>query len=178
MKSHLVMDEDTMKRAISRIAHEIMEKNPGADNLALIGIQRRGVPLALRIAEKIREIEHKDPLVGILDITLYRDDLSMLDEHPIINGSDVNFPVDGKALIMIDDVLYSGRTARCAIEALLDMGRPSCIQFAVLIDRGHRELPIRADYVGKNIPTAIHENISVHVREIDGSDEVLLEKMD
>lgn len=172
--STIILDEDTMQRAIKRIAHEIVERNKGANDLALIGIQRRGVPLAIRIAKQIKEIENVEPLLGILDITLYRDDLSSLDEHPIFNGSDINFQISGKNLVMIDDVLYTGRTIRSGIEALLDMGRPASVQLAVLIDRGHRELPIRADYVGKNIPTATDENIKVHVREIDGDDCVVI----
>lgn len=176
--SNQILDEQGMQRAIFRIAHEIMERNKGARNLALIGIQRRGVPLSMRIAQKIQEIEGVEPLQGILDITLYRDDLSTLDEHPIINGSDINFPIDGTNLVLVDDVLYTGRTIRAAMENLLDIGRPSCIQLAVLVDRGHRELPIRADYVGKNIPTATHETIQVSVVEIDGRDSVDLEKVE
>lgn len=164
-----IMDESAVVRAIKRIAHEIIEHNKGAGDLAIIGIQRRGVPLAIRIADYIRQIEDTDLLTGILDITLYRDDLSMLAEHPIINGTDINFTIEGKTVVLVDDVLYTGRTIRSAIEAILEIGRPKCIQLAVLIDRGHRELPIRADYVGKNVPTSPDENIKVHVPEIDGS---------
>lgn len=164
-----IMDESAVNRAIKRIAHEIIERNKGAGDLAIIGIQRRGVPLAMRIADYIRQIEDSDLLTGILDITLYRDDLSMLSEHPIINGTDINFTIEGKTVVLVDDVLYTGRTIRSAIEAILEIGRPKCIQLAVLIDRGHRELPIRADYVGKNVPTSPDENIKVHVPEIDGS---------
>lgn len=171
----MVMDENAVSRAIQRIAHEIIERNKGTEDVALIGIQRRGVPLALRIAECIRKIEG-DVQVGILDITLYRDDLSTLDEHPIINGSDINFTIEGKTLILVDDVLFTGRTIRSAIEAILEMGRPKCIQLAVLVDRGHRELPIRADYVGKNVPTSLEENVKVLMPEVDGEIGVKLEK--
>lgn len=171
----MVMDENAVSRAIQRIAHEIIERNKGTEGVALIGIQRRGVPLALRIAECIRKIEG-DVKVGILDITLYRDDLSTLDEHPIINGSDINFTIEGKTLILVDDVLFTGRTIRSAIEAILEMGRPKCIQLAVLVDRGHRELPIRADYVGKNVPTSLEENVKVLMPEVDGEIGVKLEK--
>lgn len=171
----MVMDENAVSRAIQRIAHEIIERNKGTEDVALIGIQRRGVPLALRIAECIRKIEG-DVKVGILDITLYRDDLSTLDEHPIINGSDINFTIEGKTLILVDDVLFTGRTIRSAIEAILEMGRPKCIQLAVLVDRGHRELPIRADYVGKNVPTSLEENVKVLMPEVDGEIGVKLEK--
>ena len=164
-----VMDEGSVIRAIKRIAHEIIEHNKGAKDIAVVGIQRRGVPLAIRIADYIREIEQCEVTTGVLDITLYRDDLSMLSEHPIINGTNINFTMEGKTIVLVDDVLYTGRTIRSAIEAILEIGRPNCIQLAVLIDRGHRELPIRADYVGKNVPTAQDENIKVHVPEIDGS---------
>ncbi len=172
-----VMDESAVNRAIKRIAHEIIERNKGAGDLAIIGIQRRGVPLAMRISDYIRQIENSDVLSGVLDITLYRDDLSMLSEHPIINGSDINFTIEGKTIVLVDDVLFTGRTIRSAIEAILEIGRPKCIQLAVLIDRGHRELPIRADYVGKNVPTSLEENIKVHVPEIDGSLDVGLIKI-
>ncbi|MBQ9625051.1 MAG: bifunctional pyr operon transcriptional regulator/uracil phosphoribosyltransferase PyrR [Clostridia bacterium] len=172
----VVMDENAVNRAIKRIAHEIVEHNRGTKDLAIIGIQRRGVPLAARITEYISKIEESNLLTGILDITLYRDDLSMLSEHPIINGSDINFTIEGKTIVLVDDVLFTGRTIRSAIEAILEIGRPKCIQLAVLIDRGHRELPIRADYVGKNVPTALEENIKVHVPEIDGNLDVCLER--
>ena len=176
MGNYQVMDDNAVKRAVVRIAHEIVEKNKGASNLALIGIQRRGVPLAMRIAKQIESIENTEVTVGVLDITLYRDDLSMLNEHPVINGSEVNFPIEGKTLVLVDDVLFTGRTIRSAIEALYDLGRPACIQLATLVDRGHRELPIRADFVGKNVPTSLQENIKVSVTEIDGVDEVVLER--
>jgi pyrimidine operon attenuation protein/uracil phosphoribosyltransferase len=171
-----IMDERSMDRAISRIAHEIIEKNKGVDDVVLIGIQRRGVPLAQRLAEKIQEFEGLAVKVGILDITLYRDDLSTLAEHPVINGTDIPFDITGKIVVMVDDVIYTGRTARAAMDALLDLGRPDSIQFAVLIDRGHRELPIRADYVGKNVPTSKSEVVQVLVTEIDKSDKVVIVK--
>lgn len=170
----VLMDAAMMDRALSRIAHEILERNKGIDDLYLIGIQRRGVPLARRIADKIEVIEGKRPEVGILDITFYRDDLSMLAEHPVINGTSLPFAIHGKRLVLVDDVLFTGRTCRAAIEALFDLGRPQQIQLAILIDRGHRELPIRADYTGKNVPTARSEVIHVLIGEIDGEDAVVL----
>lgn len=170
----LIMDEEAMNRAITRIAHEIIEKNKGIDNLALIGIQRRGVPLAQRIAEKIRIVENSQVEVGVLDITFYRDDLSLLYEHPILNGTQIDFDLNNKRLVLVDDVLYTGRTVRAAIDAIMDIGRPSLIQLAILIDRGHRELPIRADYAGKNVPTSKTEMINVKVKEIDGVNEVTI----
>lgn len=163
----IIMDESGIMRAITRISHEIIEKNKGIDDLVFIGIQRRGVPLAKMIANKIKEVEGKEIPVGILDITLYRDDLSMLSEHPVINGTEINFPLVGKKVVLVDDVLYTGRTARAAIDAILDIGRPKMIQLAILVDRGHRELPIRADYVGKNVPTSRSEIVHVKVKEID-----------
>ncbi|WP_010252103.1 bifunctional pyr operon transcriptional regulator/uracil phosphoribosyltransferase PyrR [Acetivibrio cellulolyticus] len=162
-----IMDESGIIRAVTRIAHEIIEKNKGVENIVLIGIQRRGVPLAKMIAEKIKGVEGKEVPVGILDITLYRDDLSMLAEHPIINGTEINFSVNGKEIILIDDVIYTGRTARAAIDAIMDIGRPKMIQLAVLVDRGHRELPIRADYVGKNVPTSKFEVVNVKLYDVD-----------
>lgn len=170
----VLMDATTMERALTRIAHEILERNKGLKDLCIIGIQRRGVPLANRIADKIEIIEGVRPPVGILDITFYRDDLSMLAEHPVVNGTMIDFVVNNKIIVLVDDVLYTGRTARAAIEAVFDMGRPSCIQLAILIDRGHRELPIRADYFGKNVPTSKLEVISVKVNEFDGIDGVVL----
>jgi pyrimidine operon attenuation protein/uracil phosphoribosyltransferase len=172
-----IMDEDGIKRAITRISHEIIEKNKGVDNLALIGIQRRGVILARDIAKKIMEVEGKEVPVGILDITFYRDDLSMLSEHPVVNGTDISFTINNKKIVLVDDVLYTGRTVRAAIEALMDIGRPKAIQLAILIDRGHRELPIRADYVGKNVPTSRNELVNVKVFEIDGVNLVSISDM-
>ena len=167
LKSNL-LDEKSIRRTLVRISHEIIEKNKGVDDLVLIGIQRRGVPLAKMISQKIKEVEGKTVPIGILDITLYRDDLSMLAEHPIINGTEINFSITGKKVILVDVVLFTGRTTRAAIGALIDIGRPKIIQLAILIDRGHRELPIRADYVGKNVPTSKNEVINVKVAEIDG----------
>mgnify|MGYP001202161340 CR=1 FL=1 len=169
-----IMDETAMNRALSRIAHEIIERNKGISNVVLIGIQRRGVPLANRLADRIFDFEGKRVPVGILDITLYRDDLSTLSEHPVVNGTNVPFDITGKVVVMVDDVLYTGRTARAAMDALIDMGRPTAIQYAVLIDRGHRELPIRADFVGKNVPTSKNEVVNVHVMEIDKDNKVII----
>ncbi|MDS1029622.1 bifunctional pyr operon transcriptional regulator/uracil phosphoribosyltransferase PyrR [Bacillota bacterium LX-D] len=167
-----IMDADKMRRSLVRIAHEIVEKNKGTENLALIGIRRRGVPLAERIAKLVKDIEGVDLPVGILDITLYRDDLTTLDYQPIVHKTEIPFPVSGKKLILVDDVLYTGRTVRAALDAIIDLGRPQVIELAILIDRGHRELPIRADYVGKNVPTSNKEVIAVNLTEIDGVDEV------
>jgi len=171
-----IMDEVEIKRAISRIAHEIIEKNKGIDSILLIGIQRRGVPLAKRIAQEIAKAENKEIPVGILDITFYRDDLSMLSEHPIVNATDIGFNINDKIIILVDDVLYTGRTVRAAIDAIMDLGRPKMIQLATLIDRGHRELPIRADYVGKNVPTSKDELVNVMLSEIDGINKVVISK--
>jgi pyrimidine operon attenuation protein/uracil phosphoribosyltransferase len=169
-----IMDGDGIRRAISRISHEIVEKNKGTANLVLIGIRTRGVPLAERIQTKIAEFEQVILPIGLLDITLYRDDLSTIDVQPVVHETKVPFSIEGKIVILIDDVLFTGRTARAALDALIDLGRPQKIQLAVLIDRGHRELPIRADYVGKNVPTSSREIISVCLAEIDGNEEVLL----
>ncbi len=163
-----IMDDNSMRRAISRIAHEIIEKNKGTNDLVLIGIQRRGAFLAKMIAAKIKEVEGKAIPVGDLDITFYRDDLSILSEHPIVNGTNIGFSITNKRIVLIDDVLYTGRTARAAIEAIMEIGRPKFIRLAVLIDRGHRELPIRADYVGKNVPTSLQEIVDVRLAEVDG----------
>jgi len=162
-----LMNEDAINRVLSRIAHEIAEKNKGVENVVIIGIQRRGVSLSKMIADKIEKFEGVRPLSGVLDITFYRDDLSLLDEHPVVKGTDIPFNITGTEVILVDDVLYTGRTARSAMEALMDLGRPASIQLAVLIDRGHRELPIRADYVGKNVPTSQEEIIKVHMPEFD-----------
>lgn len=169
-----VMDDQDVARAVTRIAHEIIEKNKGIEDVVFIGIQRRGVPLARRIAERVQETEGKKIPVGILDITFYRDDLSALSEHPIVNGTQMDFSVTGKKVILIDDVLYTGRTIRAAMDAIIDLGRPKLIQLAVLVDRGHRELPIRPDYVGKNIPTSRNEEITVRLVETDGIDLVTI----
>ncbi len=169
-----IMDEQAIGRAITRIAHEIIEKNKGVEDLVLIGIQRRGVPLAKKITKKIQDVENHSIPVGILDITLYRDDLSLLAEHPVINGTEIDFSVTGKKVVLVDDVLYTGRTVRAAIDAIMDLGRPTMIQLAILIDRGHRELPIRADFVGKNVPTSKSEVIHVKLEEIDSVNQVVI----
>ena len=164
-----IMDEQAMRRALRRIAHEIIENNRGVEGLTLVGIQRRGVTLARMLAELIEQVEGVRPPMGVLDITFYRDDLSLLQEHPVLNATDLPFQVQDAKIVMVDDVLFSGRTARAAMDAICDMGRPALIQLAVMIDRGHRELPIRADYVGKNLPTSKSEMVGVNVPEIDGS---------
>ena len=169
-----IMDENAMKRALRRIAHEIIENNGGVENLKLVGIQRRGVTLAKMIREIIEQVEGVRLPLGVLDITFYRDDLSSLSEHPVVNATDLPFQVQDARIVMVDDVLFSGRTARAAIEAVFSCGRPRSIQFAVLVDRGHRELPIRADYVGKNIPTSRSELVEVRLPEYDGETGVFL----
>lgn len=169
-----IMDEKAIQRAITRIAHEIIEKNKGIENVILVGIKTRGVPLANRLAEKIEIIEKSKVNVGMLDITLYRDDLSKLDENPILNDTKIDFDLSEKTVVLVDDVLYTGRTVRAAMDAIMDIGRPKSIQLAVLIDRGHRELPIRADFVGKNVPTSKEEIISVHFKEIDNINDVTI----
>jgi pyrimidine operon attenuation protein/uracil phosphoribosyltransferase len=161
VKKKVIMDADGMRRALVRIAHEIVEKNKGTDNLVLVGIRSRGVPLAERIAQEIDEIEKVKLQVGSLDITLYRDDLSTLSYNPIVKGTEINFDINGKNIVLVDDVLFTGRTIRCALDGLIDMGRPKAIQLAVMVDRGHRELPIRADYVGKNVPTSTSETVEL-----------------
>ena len=173
----VIMDEKTIDRAVTRTAHEILERNKGTENLALLGIRTRGVPLAQRIQGKIKEIEGADLPLGILDITLYRDDLSTIAKLPIVNGTQIDFDVNDKKLVLIDDVLYTGRTVRAALDAIVDIGRPSAIQLMVLVDRGHRELPIRADYVGKNVPTSKKEIIKVNLKEVDGENSVLIVEM-
>ncbi len=172
-----IMDQDNVRRAIMRIAHEILEKNKGVAELCLIGIRSRGDILAKRIRDCIKNIEGHDVPVGILDITLYRDDLTMVSAHPVVHETLIDFDISGKKVVLVDDVLFSGRTIRAALNALNDFGRPAGIQLAVLIDRGHRELPIRADYVGKNMPTALDENVNVILTETDKKeDSVTLEK--
>ena len=172
-----LMDETAIKRTITRIAHEIIESNKGVENVALIGIRRRGGPLAQRLAEQIEEIEGIKVPVGILDITLYRDDLTTLASQPQLHRTEVFFDVNDLNIVLVDDVLYTGRTVRAALDAIIDLGRPRCIQLAVLVDRGHRELPIKADFVGKNIPTSQKEVIAVMLEEIDGSDEVEIQEI-
>ena len=170
----VLMDANAVSRALTRISHEIVERNKGLENLVIFGIQRRGVPMARRIAGILESIESVRPPVGILDITFYRDDLSMLSAHPIVNGTDIPFDVNDKTIVLVDDVLYTGRTVRAAIEALFDMGRPASIQLAIMVDRGHRQLPIRADYVGKNVPTSNSESNRVELIEVDGEESVEL----
>lgn len=165
-----IMDETQIRRAIIRISHEILERNRGAEKIVLVGIQRRGVPLAKEIAKTIKTVEGKEIPCGILDITLYRDDLSLIAEHPQIKGTDIPFNITGVNLILVDDVLFTGRTVRSAMEAIMEMGRPKSIQLAVLVDRGHRELPIGADYVGKIIPTSKTEIVSVSLMETDAKE--------
>ncbi|MEW6183720.1 MAG: bifunctional pyr operon transcriptional regulator/uracil phosphoribosyltransferase PyrR [Bacillota bacterium] len=169
-----ILDAEGIRRSLTRMAHEIIEKNKGVENLALIGIRRRGVPIATRLAQLIREIEGRDLPVGSLDITLYRDDLTQLSYQPLVYRTEVDYQVTGKRVILVDDVIYTGRTVRAALDALMDLGRPVVIELAVLVDRGHRELPIRADYIGKNVPTSSKEVISVLIREIDGEDRVVI----
>jgi pyrimidine operon attenuation protein / uracil phosphoribosyltransferase len=172
-KSHL-MDDQEVARALTRIAHEIVERAKGTDGLALVGIHTRGVPIAERLADLIGRFEGVRPRTGKLDITLYRDDLTEIALQPIVRRTEVPFDVRGMKIVLCDDVLYTGRTARAALDALVDMGRPAVIQYAVLVDRGHRELPIRADYVGKNVPTSRSEIIKVKLLETDGADGVEL----
>lgn len=174
MQKAIVMDEQQIRRALSRIAHEIIERNKGTENLVIVGIRTRGIDLARRLAERIRQFERAEIPVGELDITMYRDDLAFIskDREPVVKGSIIPVSVQDKKIILVDDVLFTGRTARAAMDALIDLGRPAQIQLAVLVDRGHRELPIRADYVGKNIPTSRSERIVVEVKEVDGIDQV------
>ncbi len=171
-----IISAEEIRRALMRIAHEIIERNAGAEGLVLVGVRTRGVPLAERLAQMIAEIEGQQVPVGALDITLYRDDVAMRADHPIVRRTEIPASVDGKSVVLVDDVLYTGRTVRAAMDALMDLGRPHHIQLAVLVDRGHRELPIRADFVGKNVPTAREEEIIVHLTEMDGKDEVLIAK--
>lgn len=174
VKKNVIMDSEAIRRALVRIAHEIIEKNKGVEDVVVVGIRTRGVPLAQRIAAEINAIENCEMTVGMLDITLYRDDLSTLGYNPVVHGTDINFDLSGKHVVLVDDVLYTGRTIRAALDAVIDMGRPKTIQLAVLVDRGHKELPIRADYVGKNVPTSQKETIEVVLNEIDGTDEVYI----
>ena len=172
----VVIDGDRMGRTLTRIAHEILERNRGVEELALVGIRRRGVPLAKRIAAIIKEINHHEVPTGALDITLYRDDLMRhaVGAQPVVGRTDIPFSIDDKRILLVDDVLYTGRTIRGALDALIEFGRPKSIQLVVLVDRGHRELPIKADYVGKNLPTSPEESVRVRLQETDGQDEVVL----
>lgn len=169
-----IMDQDQIRRALIRIAHEIVERNKGLEDVVLVGVQRRGVPMARRLAKYLAEIEGREVPVGELDITLYRDDLTLKADQPIVGRTHIPFDVAGKKVVLVDDVLYTGRTVRAALDALIDLGRPQNIQVVVMIDRGHRELPIRADYVGKNVPTSSKEVIHVKLTEVDGVDQVVI----
>jgi pyrimidine operon attenuation protein/uracil phosphoribosyltransferase len=171
-----ILDPPTIQRALTRIAHEIVERNNGTDNLVLIGLRSRGVDLARRIARELLLIIGAEPPVGALDVTLYRDDLGKVGPQPIVRKTEIPFSINEKRVVLVDDVLYTGRTIRAALDGLIDLGRPRLIQLAVLVDRGHRELPIRADYVGKNVPTSREEQIQVLLTEEDGEDRVVIVK--
>ena len=174
----VVMDADRIGRALTRIAHEIVERNRGIDDLALVGIRERGVPIARRIATHLHAITGSQVPTGALDITLYRDDLmrNPVGPQPVIRRTEIPFSIDDKRILLVDDVLYTGRTIRAALDALIDFGRPKSIQLVVLVDRGHRELPIKADYVGRNVPTSLTQSVQVHLTEIDGRDEVEIQE--
>ncbi len=171
----VILDAQAIKRALKRIAHEIIEKNKGVEDLVVIGIRNRGVPIGERIAAEIKQIEEVEVPFGVLDITLYRDDLSQLGYQAVVHETAIPFDITGKTIVLVDDVLFTGRTVRAALDALIDMGRPKMIQLAVLVDRGHRELPIRADYIGKNVPTSSKETIIVKVAQVDDEDCVLIQ---
>ena len=172
----LVMDADRMDRTLTRIAHEIAERNRGLENVALVGIRTRGVPIARRIGQRLHEIAGLEVPTGTLDITLYRDDLmrQAVGPQPVVGRTDIPFSIDDRKILLVDDVLYTGRTIRAALDALIDFGRPKAIQLIVLVDRGHRELPIKADYVGKNLPTSLRQSVQVRLQEIDGQDDVVI----
>ena len=173
----VVMDADRIGRTLTRIAHEIVERNKGVENVALVGVRTRGVHIARRLARSLKEITGDDVPTGALDITLYRDDLmrQAVGPQPLVRRTEIPFSIDSRKILLVDDVLYTGRTTRAALDALIDFGRPQAIQLIVLVDRGHRELPIKADYVGKNLPTAATESVQVRLEETDGTDEVVLE---
>jgi len=177
MSEKIIMTQDDIKRTLARIAHEVIERTKVIENLILVGIHTRGVPLSKRLAANIEDFAGVKIPVGTLDISLYRDDLSSLELQPTVKNTDIPVSVDGKSIVLVDDVLYTGRSIRAAMDALIDLGRPHLIQLAVLIDRGHRELPIRADYVGKNMPSSRHEEIKVQLKESDGTDEVAIISM-
>ena len=174
----IVMDADRIGRTLTRIAHEIVERNKGVEELALVGVRTRGVPIARRIARSLREITGRDVPTGALDITLYRDDLMRhaVGPQPLVRRTEIPFSIDTRKILLVDDVLYTGRTTRAALDALIDFGRPKAIQLIVLVDRGHRELPIKADYVGKNLPTSPEQSVQVRLQETDGQDEVVLQE--
>jgi pyrimidine operon attenuation protein/uracil phosphoribosyltransferase len=173
-ETSVLLDADAIGRALTRIAHEILERNKSLEGLAVVGIRTRGVPLARRLAARLAEIAGRAPQIGLLDINLYRDDLSRIADHPVLRRTEIPFEMDGARVVLVDDVLYTGRTVRAALDGLMDLGRPDSIQLVVLVDRGHREVPIRADYVGKNVPTAREERVDVRLGETDGVDEVVL----
>ena len=175
MKTNVVMDEKAIERALSRIAHEVIERNRGGERLVILGIPTRGYELARRLKKIIDEIEGTDIPVGAVDATLYRDDLAIKKTQPTLKKMDIPISIDDRRIILVDDVLFTGRTIRAGMNALMDFGRPLSIQLAVLVDRGHRELPIKADYVGKNLPTSVKEGVKVRMKEIDGVNEVVLE---
>jgi len=177
MAKNIIMTPEDIRRTLARIAHEIIERNKAIEHLILVGMHTRGVPLARRLAANIEDFEGIEIPVGTLDISLYRDDLSSLNLQPIVKRTDIPTSIDGKSIVLVDDVLYTGRSTRAAMDALIDLGRPRSIQLVVFIDRGHRELPIRADYVGKNIPSSRHEEIQVQLVETDGIDEVAIISM-
>ncbi len=168
----LVMKSSDIDRSLKRISHEIVERNKGVDKVVLVGIQRRGVPLARRIADILEEVENVRPPLGKLDITLYRDDLTLRYPQPLVRNTDVPADITTKRVVLVDDVIFTGRTARAALDALMDLGRPAAVQLAVMVDRGHRELPIHPDYVGKNLPTSLSELVEVRIQEVDGREEV------
>jgi pyrimidine operon attenuation protein / uracil phosphoribosyltransferase len=169
-----ILDKEAIERTLMRIAHEILEKNKGAQDLCIIGIRTRGAILAQRLNKCLEKIEGRALSLGVLDITLYRDDLTLIDTSPVVRQTDIPFDISDKKVILVDDVLYTGRTVRAGLDAIMDFGRPQSIQLVVLIDRGHREMPVRADYVGKNIPTAKNEIVEVRLEESDGKDEVVI----
>ncbi len=171
-----IMTEDKIKRSLNRIAHEILENNKNIQDLVLVGIRRRGVHLSRRLGKIIKEIEGVEPPIGVLDITLYRDDLSQLIDKPVVRKTEMPCEITNKTVILVDDVLFTGRTVRAALDALIDLGRPKSIQLAILVDRGHRELPIRADFIGKNVPSSKREIVDVMLKEIDGEDKVVIKE--
>jgi len=174
MSKKIIMTRDDIRRTLARIAHEIIERNKTVEHLILVGVHTRGVPLAKRLAANIERFEGIKIPVGALDIRPYRDDLASLNQQPVVHDTDIPTDIDGKFIVLVDDVLYSGRSIRAAMDALIDLGRPKSVQLAVLVDRGHREMPIRADYVGKNMPSSRHEEIQVHLEETDGIDRVAI----
>jgi len=170
----VLMDGESMERTLNRMVHEILERSKGGKELALVGVRRRGDVLARRMVEMIAKVLGREVPMGVLDITLYRDDLSLLAQHPKVGKTEIPFPVEGKRLVLVDDVIFTGRTIRAALDAVMDLGRPQNVQLAVLVDRGHRELPIQPDYVGKVVPTSLNENVLVLLKETDGEDQVVL----